>query len=83
MATPSACQALALTSAWPLPILAGMKLTNYTFRVDPSKLPRYRKAAKRGRRSLGDWIRLALDAASNAAEPEAEPPEKRAVSRAH
>lgn len=60
-----------------------MKLTNYTFRLDASKLPRYRKAARRENRSLGDWMRLALDAAANAAAPDVETPSKRPAARTH
>jgi hypothetical protein len=41
-------------------------MKNYTFRVDPAQLPRWKRAAKAAKRSISDWIRLTCDAAASA-----------------
>jgi hypothetical protein len=48
-------------------------MKQYTFRIEsPAQLARWRRAAKAKKRTLADWMRLALDAAAANAEPEAE-----------
>ena len=39
---------------------------NTNFRVEPSRKAAYKKAAKKSRKSLSEWMRVTLDAAAEA-----------------